>query len=220
VAKVKGWYSDQVLFGLREQFPNRDLKIDPREILIRLDQLVNARAKASFVERFKGGFPLDIDEQYLTRYEWLTVTDPANKAPSYVTLSSNYVDLPNNMGIENVYFKNDFSAVKKKYFDPVIITSFKNIASYRNSMANGLEGRISCYVKGRQLTFDRGNIGTTYGDVGVSLVVRNFETLSDSDPYPVPADQEDEIVQLLIEFFRERLMQPQDLIRDSVDKPV
>lgn len=220
MAKTKNWYSDQVLDGLREQFPNRDLKIDPREVFIALDQRVNAMAKANYNERSKNRQGGTTDEQFLTRFEWLTPTDPNRKANSYVTLPSNYSDLPNNLGIDNVYFKNDPTAVKKKYFSPVIITTFRDQATYRDNMARNMEGRISVYLQGKFLMFDRGNINATYGDVGLSLVVRDFSTLADGDLYPIPAAMEGPVVDDLITFFRTRLMQPQDLIRDSVDKSV
>ena len=216
MAKTKLFYAEAVISELVSQFKGRDLKIDPREVIVRMDAMVNARAKQDFIDKFKGNLNVSPDEQYLTRLEYLVPTDPANGAPSYVTLTTSYVALPGGQGIEEVYFENAFSTNKKKYFDPVIIERKKDRALYRSNMAAGLEGRISCYPKGITIVFDRGNIGSTYGNVGVSLVVRNFETLSDDAIYPIGADFEQQMITDLVEWFRNRLLQPEDLIKDAV----
>lgn len=218
MARTKLYFAEQVLLELNSQFQSRDLKIDYREILARMDQMVNEKAKADYFERFKTGVNGTHDEQFLTRLEWLTPTDPSNKMPSYVTLTTNYVSLPDNGGIDEVYFQNDFSTNKKKYFDPVLIRNRKDIAGYRSSMSADMEGRISCYPQGVRIYFDRGDVGTIYGNVGVALVVRDFSTLADSDIYPIPADAENGIITALVEWFRARMAQPQDLIKDAISK--
>lgn len=218
--KSKLWYTEQILLAIREEFPNRDIKIDPREMILRFDSMVNEMAKVGFLENWKLGYGHAIDDMFTTTWEWLTVTDPANKAPSYVQFPANYANLPRNGGIDQVYFKNDFSSATKKYFEPVIITSFKEVSAYRNNLASNLEGRISCYPKNNYLVFDRGQINAKYGQIGLRLVVKDSSAIDDEAPYPIPADLEKTFIDEGIKYFRERLLFPQDLVRDSVDKSV
>ncbi len=140
----------------------RDLNIDPREVILRLDAFVNDMAKKGFFENWQLGFDTGMNEQYLTRWEWLTVTDPARNQPSYVQLPSANVALPRNMGINQVYFQNDPTVNKKKYFEQVIITSHEDVSRYRNNMAGQMEGRLSCYPRNNFLYFSKGGINTTY----------------------------------------------------------
>lgn len=206
-----------VLSELRAQFIGRDLQIDQREVILKIDELVNERAKAGFLENWKLNLSTAMGEQFITRFEWLTITDPANKMPSYVTIPAHYADLPNNEGIENVYFKNDFTVPKKKYFDPIIINSYKDVAMNRNTVGEYLEDRISCHPKGGVLEFDRGNVGATYGDLGMSLVVRDSGAISDDAPYPISSDIENYVISSAIQFYRQRLVFPQDEIKDGSD---
>lgn len=216
--RTKLLYVEEILNELRAQFKNRDLKIDPREVLLRLDEKVNEAAKAGWIENMKLRIGTGTDDQYVTTWENQTVTDPANKAPSYIQLPANYVALPDNQGIDQIYFMNSFTVPKKKYFDPVIITSFKDISSYKNTVGEFLEERISCYPKNGYLYFDRGEINLKYGQIGIRLVVRDASAIDDSAPYPIPAEQMASIVESLVEFYRLRLMQPQDYVRDAVNK--
>lgn len=216
--RTKWSYAESVILELQNDFPGRDLKIDQREVLLRLDALVNQMAKAGYIENWKLGSGSSVDEQFLTTWENISVTDPSNKLPSYFTIPANYANLPKNGGIDQVYFMNSFSGNKTRYFDPVIIKTFKDVSAYRNTMASNLEGRISGYPKGRTFYFDRGNVFATYGNVGIRLVIRDSSEIGDNDPYPIPADLEQSIIAELVDWFRSRRSQPTDTIKDANDK--
>lgn len=216
--RTKWSYAESVIKELQNDYPGRDLKVDPREVLLRLDAMVNQMAKAGFIENWKMGNATQLDEQFITTWEWIAITDPANKMPSYFTIPANYVNLPRNGGIEQVYFENAFNGNKARYFDPVIIKSFRDVAAYRNNMAANLEGRISGYAKGRTFVFDRGGVGAKYGNAGIRLAIRDSSEIGDSDPYPIPADIEQTVIEELVDWFRERRKQPTDTIKDANDK--
>lgn len=216
--RTKWSYAESVLKELQNDFVGRDIKVDAREVLLRLDAMVNEMAKVGFLDNWKMGHGPTVDEQFITTWEWIAVTDPASKLPSYFTIPANYANLPRNGGIEQIYFENAFSGNKKRYFDPVIIKNFRDVAKYRNNMAGNLEGRLSGYPKGRTFYFDRGNIGATYGQVGIRLVIRDSSVIGDNDPYPIPADIEQTIIDRLVEWFRKRREQPTDTIKDANDK--
>ena len=216
--KTRVYYGEQVLneiYSVR----GRDEKIDIREVYLQLDNMVNELAKQGYIDNMRMGLMNGIDDQFITQFENLTVTDPANNAPSYIQIPANYVNLPRNEGIQDVYFMNDFSTNKKKYYEPVIIKSFKDVSTYRNNPANFLESRISCHVKGGYLTFDRGRIFATYGPLGIRLVIRDSSAISDSAPYPIPANIEREVIIKVVDWFRTRRGQPVDLVKDNNDKP-
>lgn len=216
--RTKLYYGEQVLLELSSQLRNRDEKIELREAIIRIDAIVNQFARDGILLNWKMGYTNSIGDQFVTTWEFLTVTDPANGEPSYVALPSHYVELPDNRGIDQVYFQNSFSAVKKKYFDPIIIRSYKAFATYRNNRAGRMEGRISCAPKNGNLVFDRGNINATYGPIGLRMVVRDSSEIADDAPYPIAADQEQLIISTCVDWFRARQSQRPDLIRDDVNK--
>lgn len=216
--RTKLFYGEQILNEISQGRRNRDETIDIREAIVRLDAVVNDLAKSGILTNWKAGFTNGIDDQYSMTFEFLTATDPSNGEPSYVQIPSNYIQLPDNRGIEQVYFQNSFSAVKRKYFDPVIVRNFKSFSQLRNNRAGRMEGRISCAPKNGFLVFDRGNINATYGPLGLRLIGRNSSALSDTDPYPIASDQEAMIIGLCVDWFRARQAQRPDLIRDDVNK--
>lgn len=216
--RTKWSYAESVIAELQNDYPGRDIKIDPREVLLRLDAQVNQLAKQGYLDNWKMGHGASVDEQFITTWEGIVITDPANKMPSSFTIPANYVALPRNGGIEQVYFDNLFTGNKTRYYDPIIIKSFREVAMYRNNMAGNLEGRLSGYPKGRTFIFDRGGVGAKYGNVGIRLAIRDSSAIGDSDPYPIPADIEQQVIAELVDWFRDRRKQPTDTIKDANDK--
>lgn len=214
--RTKLYYGEQILRELSSSPLNRDMPISIREAIIRVDAVVNAFAKEGILKNWQkyGG----IDDQYIQTIEWVNANDPANGEPSTLQIPSHYVELPRNQGIEQVYFQNSFSAVKKKYFQTVIIRDWKSVSTYRNNRAGRMEGRISCAPKNGYLVFDRGNINATYGPIGLRIVGRDSSAIGDTDPYPITADMEQIVITTCVQWFRERLSQQPDLIRDDVNK--
>lgn len=216
--RTRLWFGEQVLLALNDGLRNRDERIDIRECCVAVDNIVNELARANFLENWKLGFG-QVGEQFVTRWENLTVNDPDNEGFSYFQIPSNYVSLPpnGNGGISEVYFMNNFTDVKKKYFDPIIVTSSRDVSTYRSNMAGGLQGRLSVSVRNGNLYFNTGLIGETYGNVGIALVIKDSSQITDTAPYPIPADIENVVISRCIQFFRERKQMPTDLVRDRVD---
>lgn len=215
--KNKLWFSEMVLLELTPTMRSKDEDIDQREVILRLDAIVNQLAKEGFLENWKFGFFDNSEELFKTRFEWITCTDPT-RGNSYAAIPTNWVSLPKQMGLDEVYFKNDPQAVTRKYFDPVIITSRKDVSLYRNTMAAGNQGRISCYPQGLTLYFDRPKINATYGQIGMALLIRDSSQISDTDLFPVPANMEQTLIDTCVAWFKQRLNQMPDLVRDDVIK--
>lgn len=213
--KSKLYFSELCLKELNSQFRNRDEKIDQREVIIRIDQIVNAGAKAGIFESWNMG-ERAIDDQFTTTWDgrlnsWLAITDVSDTGESYFTIPSNYVVLPKNGGIVQVY-------LEKNYFDPVAILSPAEASTIRNTLAGNLEGRIGVYPRGGRMYFiGRQNVGSKYGGAGLQLVIRDASAIADDAPYPIDAAQEHLVIEQTVKWFRDRKNQGADTVRESVD---
>lgn len=216
--KTRVHYGEEILNQLSSGLRSRDEKIDIREVYATIDHLLNQYAKEGFLENWKLGFG-QTDELWTTRFEWIQISDPTDDGPSYFATPAHYVPLSRNGGVSEVYFKNDFSAVTKKYFDTVLVISQKDSITYRNNLAGSLQGRLSVYPSGPNLVFNQPNVGAIYGDVGCRLVIKSSSDISDSAPFPIPADYENRLIQDAVQLYLRRRMIPADLVRDKVDKP-
>lgn len=215
MAKTRVWFGEQVLNELQNSLRNSDEKIDIREVYIRLDALVNQRARAGYFENWKLRLQ-GVDESYVTTWETVTVTDQSHGQLSYLTLPTCPVELPNNEGIVEI--------CPKKYYltgnnHSVIIMSRERYRSYNSGMAASMQGRLAGYRQGMQFIFTQDNVKKQYGDMLVRLAIRDSSFLSDTDVYPIPADKEQEIIAELVKWFMDRKNRQPDLIRDGIDQP-
>lgn len=213
--RTRVYYAEQVLNQMKLPLQNRDDKIDIREVYVQLDNWLNERAKMGFFENMKLRSTSMVDEQFITTFEELVITDPPAKKPSYITLPANYANLLDNQGIQDVFFMNNTS--KKKYFDSVLITSYRDISGMRHSMAHNNEGRLSVAPYNGTLLFNIGNVGATYGNGGCRLVIKSAFDISDSAPFPIPADEGMQMVDDCVEYFLGRSNTSASNIRDNND---
>lgn len=210
--RTKSFYAERVLNALQNDFRNIDFKIDEREIFLDIDAVVNELAAKSYFENWKlaGG---SIDEGFLTTWEPVTVVDQENELPSYFVFPSNYAVLPRNEGINQIY-PIRFNTENQS---PVVVISHADYRRYLNNPARGFGGRLAGYPKGDRFYFIGCKIKKNFGDMGVTLVVRDSGAIGDDDPYPIPSDKEDDIINRVIEMYRSRRMQPTDSVRDNKD---
>lgn len=210
--KTKSFYAEQVLIELQDDFRNLDFKIDEREVFLRMDAMVNELAAKNYFENWKLS-GASIDEGFITTWEPVAVVDQNNGLPSYFIFPSNYAALPRNAGINEVYPIKFISENQP----PVVIMSHTDYRRYLSNPASKMGGRLAGYPHGGRFYFTTCEVGKNYGNMGVRLVVRDSSTIGDNDLYPIPADKENEVVATLVQWFRDRRLQPTDSVRDNKD---
>jgi|SRR6478609_8951675 len=205
--KTKYQYTEMVKLELQNDWPNRDNKLDDRDIILRIDAIVNEMAKQNFFENWK--FSSGVDEQFITTWENLTVTDGDQYTPSFFTLPAAYAALINNGGIDEVYtMKNPMS---------LPILSASDMRMYKNNLAGGLQGKPGFYPVGITMRCTIARFNAKYGKVGLRLVIRDSSAISSTEPYPIPADKEQEVITRAVQWFRLRREQVTDRVRDLND---
>ncbi len=213
MAKTRVFFGESVLNELQSGFRTSDEKIDIREVYIRLDAMVNERARAGYFANWELKLA-GLDESFITTWETVIVTDLPHGQLSYLTLPTVPIDLPNNGGIIEI--------CPKKYFrtgnnHSVVVMSRQDYRTYNNTMAASMQGRLSGYPQGMKFIFTKDNVKKQYGDMLVRLAIRDSSFLSDTDVYPIPADKEQEIISQCVAWFMARKARVQDTIRDGND---
>lgn len=212
--KTKRYYAERVLLELQNDHRNIDFKIDEREVFLVLDDVVNDLAAKNYFETWKTT-GAGIDEQFITTWEPIEVTDQPDGLPSFLTLPSNYAALPRNRGIDEVYPMR----YNTKNQSSVVIMSHNDFRLYKNNPACGMQGRLFGYVQSNKIIFGSCDVGKTYGkEFGVRLVVRDSSQIGENDLYPIPSDKENFVVATAVDWFRSRRAQPTDSVRDNKDQ--
>lgn len=214
--KSKRNYSDRVMFRLQNDHPNIDFKIDERHVFLMLDEVVNSFAADNYFSNWKltGA---GIDEGFITTFEPVSITDPANGAFSYIDIPCNWAALPKNRGIDGIY------PLKYTKTDQqsVIVMSHMDYRQFMNNPARGMEGRLFGFLKGMRLTFGTCGVGKKYGtEWGIRLVVRDSSHIAIDQWYPIPSDFEEEVIDKVIEKLLAKRFTPTDSVRDNKDQAV
>lgn len=188
-----------------------DHKIFPREVFPRLDAIVNAMAKDAQLANWEQNYG-GTSEMYLTTWglnnDAIPVTDPDSEGQSYFDLPVNYIDLPRNGGINQIIPMENAEVT-------VIITTLREHRLYKNTPAGDLQGKLAAYPIGSRMFFNRANVKADYGDMILRLAVRDSSVISDSAPYPIPADKEHVVIKAAIAWFKDRIAMGSDLVRDG-----
>jgi len=219
--KSKVYYAERVIRSLQNDFPNIDWKIDEREVYPFIDDVVNALAAKSALDNWKRFGGSMVDEQYITEFNDIEVVDPADEdgeltgAFSYLNLPANYVELPRNRGIDEVIPQE----VVDDNQQSVVIISRNDYSRYRNNMAANNQGRLTAYPQGQKLVFTKCNVGARHGKLfTIRLVIKDSSMITDDAPYPIPANMEGMVVEMVSKQFHDKRMQPTDVVRDSNDR--
>lgn len=210
----KNYYSERVISGLINDFPDIDWKLDPRDIMAVLDSIVNNQARAGYLENWKLGAP-GFSEHFLTTWDNITVVDQNDGLPSYFEMPINYVDLPMQRGIDEIWPLRPQNDGKNH---SVVIMSHRDIRLYASNMAGSLEGRLGGFTQNDRFIFNQCGVKKKYGNMGLRLAVRDSSLIGSDKPYPIPADKEEIIIQMAIAFFREKRATPANRVRDKIDQ--
>jgi len=218
MARTKKYFADRVLLGLQDSPGfNIDWKIQPREIFLIVDDIVNSLAKQNYIENMKM-YGATIDEGFVT--EWsgdnaISVVDP-DDAPSYLIMPAIPIALPMNGGVLEVWPENyEYGAVK--------LMQHSDVRRTRRLMSGNMQGELGgflSYVNGSdpRFVFNQISVGKDFANkFGVRLAVKDSTQISETQPFPIPSDLEEQIIQRAIEFCLKKRLSPTDLIRDSND---
>lgn len=212
--KTKRFYAAQVILLLENDFPNIDFKIDERQVFFLIDEVVNQLAKENFFENWKltGA---GVDEQYITTFSPITVTDQADGKPSYMDLPQNYAALPWNSGINEIYPLKYTSTNQPS----VVVMSHVDFRRYMNNPARGMGGRLYGYLEGNRLIFGTCEVAKKNGaNFAARLVVRDSSAIAEDAFYPLPADKEKFVIEECVKLLTIKRSQETDRVRDNNDQ--
>lgn len=210
--KNKLWFSEQCISELQNDYPNIDSKLDHREVILRIDAVVNELAARNFFDNWKFSGP-GVDDQFVTTFP-VTVQDRTDGKPSFFIFPANYIALPRNEGIVEVY--------PLKWNDEnqsaVAVMSPEDYRKLLSNAAGNMQGRLSGYPKWPNFEFTTCEVAKKYGSsFECRLAIRDSSQIADDAPYGIPADKENLVISTVVAWYRARRAEPTDSTRDNKD---
>lgn len=192
--------------------PGSDNNIQPRQIFVELDDVVNSMAKDNYFENWKL-YGAAVDEQFIVTWDGESAIDvqDVDNQPSYITLPANYAALPKHDGIQEVWPLNyEFGAVRKRDHADIRLT--------RRLMSGNMQDELGGYPRGNLFVFDQVGVGKNFATkFGVRLVTHDASQITADAPYPVPSNLEEELIDRVVKKFLDRRTIPTDVVRDKQD---
>lgn len=187
---------------------SKDSQLDRREVILKLRQIMNEKAKISFFENYKLGEP-GVEGQYVASYKDVPIQRDTDRNEEYSEIPVSYVTLPNGRGIREVLpMKGNCNAFA------IIKHGAKSV--YKNLPAGNLQGHVGCYPEGNRIYYTNKPLSKGYLKVMIKLTVAAPDDLGESDPLPIDASIENQLVNELVMFFQQKV--PQDKVNDNTDQ--
>jgi hypothetical protein len=194
---TKRLLSDQVLFRLYGGFPDVAAPVQQEDIWLAIDQLINNTFR---LQQFNSNLPSGEtipDGLSIATYTDITVTSTNGKAKA--TLPIIPISLPKNIGIYDVRTAESLPPSVYLEFIPLVRGQYQLLST--DKLLNNLLGQVGYTPSNGYITFTQDI--TLYGvtKVDMDLVVFDMSLYSQTDPLPIPASMEADIVNQLVAQF-------------------
>jgi hypothetical protein len=187
---------------------SKDSQLDRREVVLKLRQIMNEKAKISFFENYKLG-EAAIEGQYVATYLNIDIQKDTDRNEQYSEIPVSYVALPKGRGIREV-------SPMKGNCNPFAILQHGAKGIYRTLPAGELQGHIGCYPEGNRIYYSGNPISKGFNKVLMKLAVAAPDSLDESAPIPIDASIENQLVNELVVFFQNKVQQ--DKLNDNTDQ--
>ncbi|MFD2922053.1 hypothetical protein ACFS6H_20195 [Terrimonas rubra] len=179
--------SEQVMSLLKGGNPSVSSSIDIREVMVAINQAINKLLKVEYYStHLASGEEIAINGQIIATYDNIPVKSTCGKAE--ITLPVMPVKLLKNQGLWHISKQDD-------HWNPFIpIPNGMGAMLQGEPILSDLLGQVGYEQFGLKVVFKTDITLDGINEVMVKLVVSDIEKLEDTDPLPIPADMEQDVV--------------------------
>jgi len=186
--------SEQVLYRLASGFPDMSFEIDERDLFKKIEQIINAKYKLSQLTANLPAGETIPDNLNVATYENVAVTSTViNKSKAVLPVMP--ISLTRNMGIFSIY--------PTGYPDsPFIPVQRGQMALLKtDSLLGDMLGQVAYEPSGKNILFSQDLPMYEVDTVTMELVVLDISLYGATEPLPIPADSENDLVEELVKEF-------------------
>lgn len=159
----------------------------------------------------------DIADAFTSSVTLTLQMDSRNPVNNFVDLLFDWVDLPDEGGIQSV--RPAVAPALVSELNAFIPTPARYADIYRGLPAGALEGQIGWSLRGKQIYFSRKNgqtlIELGYTTVEVDVISTSNIVIGQERPLPIPPNMATAIIQEVVAFFMPFQQMPKDMLNDG-----
>ena len=185
--------AEQVLLRITGGRPDQATKIDIRDIMAAVPQVLSALISADYYKRQLPSGETIPDSSMMATYNDIPVVQYGSA--SKAQLPALPIRLPRSMGLWEIFNPSDPSCT----FIPALPGQIQMVKGDRTLSC--LSNMVIYEQAGREVIFSKNLLADSIEKVSMRLIISDVNTLGENDPLPVPPDMESDLVDNLFSRF-------------------
>jgi hypothetical protein len=185
-----------------------DAELDPREVRLIINQLVNRRLRLTRFEHVNEG-DRSIPACMVAEFNDIDVEKDERTGQTFAKLPVAPIALPRNMGVWEVY-------ESENYYNDFIPVAPADLNKLKRTMAGEFQLNIAYQPQSDRIIFSKDLLEKDILKVSMKLLVSDVDKVGDLEPMPIPANMEADIIDDALKLLRSRNLRP-DNHNDSQD---
>ena len=208
MATTKKQLAEQIIRILNSGDVTNDNSIDPRELLLAIEQerdrLVRLRLFES-MNQGEGGIPGDV----VSTFDNITIKKDTTKDLLYSSLPGRVMSLPKDMGILHVSYTKD-------QYNAFIRMPNGSLSLYNGLLSSAIGGRGGYWLEGDRIYYNS-SVDDCCGNTVIIKMVMNSGDVDPNDIFPIPSDLEPEVIRNIIQLYSPMKAAPNDEQNDNIE---
>ena len=208
MATTKTQLAEQIIRILNSGDTTHDNSIDPRELLLAIEQerdrLVRLRLFES-LSQGEGGIPGDV----VSTFDSITIKKDTVKNLLYSLLPGRIMSLPKDMGILHVSYTKD-------QYNAFVRMPNGSLSLYNGLVASMIGGRGGYWLEGDRIYYNS-SVDDCCGNTVIVKIVMNSGDVDPDDIFPIPPDMESEVIRNVMQLYDPMKTVPNDEQNDNLE---
>jgi len=208
MATTKKQLAEQILRILNSGDISTDNSIDPRELLLAIEQERDRLVRLRLFESMKMGNPT-IPGDVVSAFDSIKIKKDTVKGLLYSDLPGRVMSLPEDKGIAHVSYTKD-------QYNAFVRMPNGSLSLYNGLLSSMIGGRGGYWLEGDRLYYNDG-VDDCCGNTVIVKMVMNSGDLEPDAPFPIPSDLESEVIRNVIGLYASMKQIPNDEQNDNIE---
>ena len=208
MATTKKQLAEQIIRILNSGDTTHDNSIDPRELLLAIEQerdrLVRLRLFES-LSQGEGEIPGDV----VSTFDSITIKKDTIKNLLYSSLPGRIMSLPKDMGVLHVSYTKD-------QYNAFIRMPNGSLSLYNGLVSSMIGGRGGYWLEGDRIYYNN-SVDDCCGNTVIIKMIMNSGDVDPNDIFPIPPDMEAEVIRNVMQLYAPMKSVPNDEQNDNLE---